>query len=189
MACGTRQPARFIVPLAVAAIMQACAAPGARSTRLTDRDLIDAVHRMRASLAASDFLIKRDADSEPVAIVIDRVENLTSDVWTRAEQWMLVARLRAALPIQQLAKHKNVSLLITPQQHAMIRRAGFQGDLGPATPATHVMSATFRSTRPTARTGADDYYLEYQITDRRTRQVVWTDSFEIKREAMGARID
>lgn len=189
MVCGARQLTQFMILLVLVAVAGSCVTSGARSTRLTDRDLIDAVQHMQSSLAKSDFFAQRSPNSAPAAIVINRVENLTSDVISRAEQWELVAQLRAALPIQRLAERKNITFLIAPRQHVILRQAGFLGDLGPTTPATHVMSATFRSTRRAGLSRADYYYLEYRITDRRTRQVVWTDSFEIKREVVGLVID
>mgnify|MGYP006969559901 CR=1 FL=1 len=33
------------------------------------------------------------------------------------------------------------------------------------------------------------YYLEYEITDVQGRELVWTDKFEFKREAVGVQID
>lgn len=180
-----------------AVLLTCCAGPAPRSTRLTAADLTDVVEKMRTSLAASDFLAARDSGSERVVIVINRVENLTSDVLSRAEQWMLVARVRAALPIQRLARQKNVALQIAPERHAMLKDAGFTGDLGPEDAPTHVLGATYRSARRAARgtathmtdRRAEYYYFEYRITDLRRRDVVWTDSFEIKREAVGLAID
>ena len=183
--------------LSVLVATAGCTAGGARSTRLTDRDLDGVVQAMRASLAASDFFGQRDEHAEPAVIVLDRIENLTGDLLTRAERWMLVARVQGALPIRELAGKKNIAFQITPERHALLRKAGFAGDLETAPQATHLMTATFHSARRAGRdtrTGltdrrADYYYFEYRITEVRTRRLAWTDSFEIKREAVGLVID
>ena len=183
--------------LSVLVAASGCTASGARSTRLTDRDLDEVVQAMRSSLAASDFFGQRDEHVAPAVIVLDRVENLTGDLLTRPERWMLVARVQGALPIRELAAKKNIAFQITPERHAMLRKAGFAGELDAAPEATHLMTATFRSARRAGRdtqTGltdrrADYYYFEYRITEVRPRRLAWTYSFEIKREAVGLAID
>jgi len=176
-----------------------CAGGRHQSTRLTDADLNEVVGQMSASLTRSDFLDGRDRESLRAVIVINRVENLTSDVLTSAEQWMLVARVSAALPIQTLLQRKNVVFQIAPERHALLEAQGFDGDAGdPAPPATptHTLWATFRSTTRSARRRGkptdernETYYLEYRITQIASRQTVWIDSFTIKREAVGLAID
>lgn len=133
-----------------------------------------------------------------MVIVINKVENLTTDLIPPAQQWMLMARLRGALPIQELADRRNIVFQVEPQRWALVREAGFDGDLGTAKPPTHVMSAVYRSARREVRDpkehGAvvavtDLYDLRYTITNLQTRQIEWTDDFLIKRYARGLRID
>jgi len=152
---------------------------------------------MAESLAASAFLAERTADSKPIYITINKVENLTSDIIPVAEQWMLVARVQGALPIRELSRKKNIHFQITPEQHQMLRDAGFDGRLGRAPTTTHVMSAQFLSAPRTAshkkeryvNLRQDYYYLEYAITGIHSRQIEWNDNFEFKRQASGLIID
>jgi hypothetical protein len=110
---------------------------------------------------------------------------------------MLVARVQGAMPIRELSKNKNIRFQITPEQHQMLRNAGFDGDLGQAPATTHVMSAVFLSAPRTAshkkekyvNIRQDYYYLEYAINEVNTRQIEWSDSFEFKRVATGLTID
>ncbi len=188
-------------PARAAAVMLVCALVGCatvpQSTRLRASDFDFTIEKMAESLAASAFLAERTADSPPIYITINKVENLTSDIIPVAEQWMLVARVQGALPLRALSKQKNIRFQITPEQHQMLRDAGFDGDLGQAPATTHVMSAQFLSAPRTAshkkekyvNIRQDYYYLEYAINDVNTRQIEWNDSFEFKRVASGLTID
>ncbi len=148
------------------------------------------------SLARSSFLADRDEHSPPIYIVIDKVENLTTDLIPEAEQWMLMARVQGSLPVQDLARRKNIHFLIPPEREPLLRGAGYQGDLPTGPKATHAMMALFEAA---TRAGTNDeqyhdrradyYYLEYKITDIQTREIQWSDKFEFKREAKGLAID
>lgn len=183
-----------------AAIVASLALPGCgnqrRSTRLTIGDFEAAHQKVAAALAQSDWLRSRTPDGPPWIIVINRVTNLTSDVLNEPEMWMVMARLRASLPIQQLSNRWNIKFHITPERFDALRSAGYEGELPvPETP-THVLAATFRSaTRSWTATGKvtdrreEYYYLEFHATDLRTRETVWSDSFEFRRNAVGNVID
>ncbi len=178
-------------------LLSACAPKPGQHTRLEADDLESLVQHMVQSLAASDFLRQRTVRSSPIRIVIDKVENLSSDLVTEAEQWMVVARVRGAVPLAEFSRSKNIAFQITPQRHATLRRAGFVADLGAADPPTHTMAATFRSLRRAGSTRrghttdlrADTYYLEFRITDVHTRALVWLDEFSFTRQARGLLID
>ncbi len=151
---------------------------------------------MRDSLAGSAFLAGRHAGSPRAVIVLNRVENLSSDVISTAEQWMLVARVRSALPIREMARQRHIVFQITPERYELLREAGFEGPLENPMPPTHVMAATIRSARRSGRVEADVtdrraeyYHLEYRITEVRSRIVVWSDGFDLKRQAAGRVID
>ena len=169
----------------------------AQSTRLTASDFDLTIEKMVQSLAASDFLKERRPDSSEAWVVINKVENLTTDIIPVSEQWMLVARLQTAVPVKQLADTKNIRFQITPERHAMLREAGFTDELITPPTVTHTLQAVFMSAPRAARSGqggqltarSDFYYLEYSLLELQSREVVWTDTFEIKREARGLAID
>jgi len=169
----------------------------AESTRLRFDDLDAMVAAMASSLAGSDFLRDRTPQSPPIVVVINKVENLTYDVIPPAEEWMLMARVRASLPIQTVGQQKNVVFQITPERVAALRETGFEVDSQPAPPATHLMAATFRSAEritgtkegEPANRREDYYYLEYRIVELASGQMVWSDAFEFKRQAKGRLID
>ena len=182
--------------VAVLVMMIGCGSTQTRSTRLTTSDFDVTTQEMVASLARSDFLADRRAKSPRMIIVINRVQNLTTDVITLSEQWMFVAKVAHSLPIQEMSRHKNIVFQITPERHALLREAGFDRELTAAPSPTHVMTATFQSARRAARDSdamtnlrSDLYNMEYSITDLRSRDIAWTDKFEFKREAAGLLID
>lgn len=191
------RPWHKVVIVVMLVALAGCSAPP-RSTRLTIGDLNEATTRMTTSLAMSDLIRDRGPDSPRMVIVINKVENLTTDLIPVAEQWMMIARLRGAMPIQELSRNKNILFQIDPRRHRLLRDAGYEEDFGPTIEPTHVMTATFRSSRREVRDPAkgghvvrvaDLYALEYSITDLVTRQLQWTDRFEFQREAVGLRID
>lgn len=179
------------------AVLLTAGCSSAQSTRLTASDFDQTIEKMVQSLAASDFLRERQPDSPQAWVVINKVENLTTDIIPVAEQWMLVARLQSSVPIKHLAQTKNVRFQITPERHEMLRQAGFTDELITPPTVTHTLAAVFMSAPRAARDGkggqltsrSDFYYLEYSLLELETREVVWTDTFEIKREARGLAID
>lgn len=181
----------------VIAIIAGCSTP--KSSRIQIGDFEAATAEMVNSLSASAFLAERNADSPPVIIVINKVENLTYDVITPAEQWMLMAKLEGAQPVQSLRARKNVRFILPPEEYAMLKKEGVAVNppVNPP-PATHVMSAVFRSSPRLVRDAEannlvkrrQDYYLlQYTLTNIQSRQVEWSDKFEFKREAVGLAID
>ncbi|MBL0928371.1 MAG: hypothetical protein IBJ11_12100 [Phycisphaerales bacterium] len=186
----------FAFILMLGLLAASCAAPPARTTRLRASDFEVSAAEMAQSLAASEWLAGRTAASEPARVVTNKVENLTTDVITPAEQWMVVARAVSALPITELGRAKNISFQLPPERVADLRAAGFPTELAPEDRATHVMTATFRSSTRLARlaSGLTDarkeyYQVEYRLTDVRTRELKWTGLFEFAREARGKLVD
>jgi hypothetical protein len=183
--------------LALAAALVTGCATARGSTRISSADFNDTVQAMVASLAASGFLADRHERSPQVRIVTNRVLNLSSDVITPAEQWMLIARVQSAFGVQELSQRRNIVFQIPPEEIELLRRRGFDSPLNPEHAPTHLMTATIlSSTRAAAdpREGfatlrKDFYLIEYVIVDLETRQTAWRDRFEFARHAAGLTID
>ena len=185
-----------LISIACVAVIVGCASTG-RSTRLTHGDFNDTVHAMAASLATSDFITDRTSRSPPIRIVTNKVENLSSDVISPAEQWMLIARVQTANPVQELAQKKRIVFQIPPEEIVMLQNRGFEVGLAPENAPTHLMTATIMSSSREGRDAREgivnlrkDYYLiEFTIIELAGREKVWTDAFEIARQAAGLAID
>lgn len=178
--------------LLLAGLLLACASPS-RSTRMTVDDFQAMAGAMAESLLHSDALAARGPGSPPWVVSMEKVRNLTSDVMTDSEQWMIMARLRATTPLRALWDEKNVRFVLPPEAATRLNdelvESGTlaEGDPQPArrTP-THMLTATFRSvTRATAEARTDLYYCEFQLLDLNTGEPIWSDRFEFKRQALG----
>lgn len=170
---------------------------GPRTTDFTQNDLDVTVNEMAASLAGSDFLAERTADSPRIVLATNQVRNLTDNIMTTAERWMAIARVQNTLPIQAMAEQKNIVFVLPPERIEDLREAGFDQPLPEGLRPTHLMTATFYSSRMAEREAGERitsirqnyYYLEYTITDLDGREVLWSDAFEFGREAFGNIID
>lgn|GEM_PF-1628374 len=172
--------------IALCLLLAACAS-GARpgSTRLTIGDMTEIADRTAQALAASPFLAGRTADSAPVVIAITRVENNTSDVITRSEQWYLMQAV--ANQVFDLFRDRNVTMVVPAERLALARRRGaIEARAGQTREPTHVMTARFTTvTRSDAGGRRELYQADYQITKISTGEVVWADSVEFTRGALG----
>lgn len=171
-----------------AALLVACQEPP-RTTRLTVDDFQEMAGAMAESLMRSDALAQRGPESEPWIVSMERVRNLSSDVMTQSEQWMIMARLRASTPLAQLWDHKNVRFVLPPERAQQLRDSdalAFEEITPTRTSPTHTLTATIRSvTRATAQARTDLYYCEFEMLDLTTGEPVWNDRFEVRREALG----
>ncbi len=177
--------------LGVAATMGACASTQ-KSTRLTTDDVKELSVQIAASLAASDFLRERSPSSERLVVAIDRVENLSSDVVPVSEQWYLMERIRASTPIGSLGSQRNVAFVIPAAQLRQLKeRVGAEAALaGAGRSPTHAMRGVLRSvTRSAGVDRTDLYSFETRVLDLASGNVIWSDSFEIKRAAVGKQYD
>lgn len=175
----------------------ACSSVGS-SSALTADDFFVTTNDMVAKLSSSEFLADRDATSEPVVIVINKVENLTSDIIPVPEQWALMWKVQSAMPVVNLKKTKNVSFMLPPERMKLIaQKRADAGELPlPSAAPTHEMAATFRSiTRRKMEPGQaanqrmEFYGMEYRIENLASRELVWLELFEFKRLANGTIID
>ena len=170
-----------------------CASPP-RSSRLSVEDLREVSRAMAESLAQSDAIAERSPASEPWFVSIDKVRNLSSDVIPVAEQWAVMAMLRSSLPMQELWRGKRVAFVIPPEKVRSLE-AELPGEpvtdaLREGRRATHTLAATFRSiTRGNRERQSDFYYLEFDLFRLGDPQPVWSDRFELKRQAVGQLYD
>lgn len=161
-----------------------------RSTRLTPEDLIEISDRFAAQLADSDLLVGRTPESDPWLISIQKVTNLTRDVMTDSERWLVMQHLRASMPVLALRQQRNIRFVLSAEGSESLRRAGL-ADQWPEPPldqrqVTHTMTATFRAVvRQDALGAAETYFCEFEIFELGNREPVWVDSVLIRRQASG----
>lgn len=184
--------------LTIAAILVGVAAGGVacastqKTTRLTTDDVKELAVQMAASLAQSDLLKERSPASERIVVAMDKVENLSSDVVPVSEQWYLMEGIRASSPIDALRAQRNVVFVIPAAQLQQLKdRVGAEAALaGAGRDPSHAMRGVLRSVTRTAGVDRTDLYsFETRLIDLGSGDVVWSDSFEIKRAAVGKQYD
>ena len=178
----------------VAAAIALAMAPGcaggwrAPTTRLQTDDFRVMTAELAAGLSASEVLRGRTAESPVMMIAMDRVENLTSDIITEGEAWMLMDRVRNAQDLVSLSAERNVRFVIPALRAAHAREGEPDAYAGRA--PTHAMRATIRSlTRQAMAARTEVYDIEYRVMDLATGDTVWTGTYALKRAAVGREWD
>lgn len=189
-------PVRSVLGLVVlcALVLGSVGCRGGQSTRLTAADLTDVSAEMAAALSAAPQVRGRTPGSPAWVVAIDRVENLSSDIISRSEQWYLVEKVRGGLPLAELGRSRNISFVIAAEQLEGLRASGVLGEtdaggvrFGEDRRPTHRMSGVFRSLTRSAPGVArtDAYSVTFTITEIGSGEMVWSDDFLIKRAASG----
>lgn len=169
------------------ALLGGCGARQSRTTRLAADDVLVASTSLAQQLASSDWLATRHASDEPWIIAIDRVENLSSDVIPVGEQWLMIEKVRAALPMQSLSQDRAVRFVIPAERLRQLRgREPEFAEAGALRMPTHRMGGTIRSVTRIGEGGRTDLYRwEFEIKDLVVGETVWSGQYEIKRLAYG----
>lgn len=177
---------------AFAVSLPGCAMTQSRSTRLTTDDVKEMAVQLAASLASSDFLRERSPSSDRMVIAMDNVQNLSSDLVPVSEQWYLMERIRASTPLASLGSQRNIAFVIPADNLRQLKdRVGAEAALAGAGRApTHAMRGVLRSvTRAAGLDRTDLYSFETRVIDLGSGAVLWSDSFELKRAAVGKQYD
>jgi len=171
------------------ALWGCAAAPKSTVMTVEDYEYIarEIAGNLRHSLVDKGFLAARRPDSPPIVVAVQKVVNLTSDIMTEPTKWYLMARVVNSRALRSLRATKNVRFTIPAEHLEEARKRGWVGPgFAQERHPTHAMTATFRSvTRSTGVDRTDLYYCQYEITDLRTGEVVWSDKVEFKRIAHG----
>ncbi len=131
----------------LAMMLQGCHEPP-RTTRMQIVDFDEMAEAMAQSLMRSDALAERGPNSPLWVVSMAKVRNLTSDIMTDSEQWMIMAKLRDTTSFKTLWDQKNVRFVLPPEQAERLRdvEAPAYTDAAPQRQKpTHTLTATFRS--------------------------------------------
>jgi hypothetical protein len=111
-----------------------------------------------------------------------------------------MSQLSGRLSELPACRRRNIRFLIPPERREYLQRyaqAREDNELGvsPGDVPTHILSAVFRSVRRAeASDGYEDdvkmlYVLDMQLTDARSREIVWHESMDFQVQAKGLAID
>ncbi len=160
---------------------------GPTTTRLAADDLITFSEKAARSLAASDAITVRGTESPPWVIAIRRPRNLSHDVIPVGERWFVIERLKDSLAISRLARERNLVFVIdrTRSEEGATIEDGEPTGFEQRHP-THVLESEFRSIeRRSGEHRTDAYAFAASLRDLSNGEIVWNDSFVIKRGAHG----
>jgi hypothetical protein len=175
---------------------------GGGSTRLTTADMQSMAREVSAKLTASEFMRGRDASSERMQIALTRPENLTDDVMPHRELWFVMAMVRSDANLIELGRQKNFIVVIPADALADVRDGGStalrEGQAFFLRDASHTLQATLRNatrtstqiaTRAAEFARSDVYLVDFRLQHVATGELLWTDSVELKRQALGRSFD
>ncbi|MFA6045521.1 MAG: hypothetical protein WC718_11095 [Phycisphaerales bacterium] len=183
-------PVAFVVVLAAISLGACAGAP--KSSRLSVDDVEFTAQELSAKLTDSKFLADRDSESPRMVVAINKVENLTTDVIPEADEWYIMERVRGSRSMEALKRLKNI-VFVVPIDHirgGQAQASEFDRLVALGRKPTHEMSATFRSAvRSSGEHRTDAYLCEMRITDLTSRELVFLESVEFKKTAVGKAYD
>lgn len=188
MNTSVKQSVLAVVGVGAVALATGCAATLTATTRPSLGEMTGLTSEIVESIATAPAIEQRTVSSQPIVLSVDSVENRSSDVFTKAEQWYLmqsVAR-RVANPTGMGAA-KNIRFVLPPDAIRHIERRGsvWEG-LATDRQPTHELTGYFSSiTRAGAEDRRDFFEFAYQIVDLRTGQIVVDTAVDIEKSAAG----
>jgi hypothetical protein len=185
---------RIVVALALTlSVVSGCASAVSQGTNtaLGGADLVQMTDDMAMKLAASPAVQEAIAREGKLKIVVQPVENLmTAEVLPRGPSEAFTARIRSLL-----SKHAPGQFTWIMNRDAFYRLRGqeLDVDLGPAPEAVnpeYALTAKFSSITNEDSEHRSAYYLcVYELTNLKSREVLWSDKYEVKKAAVKGFLD
>lgn len=181
--------------LAFPALLSAGCASKPKSTvmQVQDYELVgnDIGQQLADAMATNEVFASRNADSPRMVIAMQKVVNLTSDQMSAGAKWYLMYKVRSSSGIQKLGRERNIAFVIAAEDLQRAKQIGsINAEIGAERAPTHVMSATFKSTRRTGDEARTDlYYATFEITDLATGEIIWSGDVAFKRIGFGKSYD
>jgi len=168
--------------------LTACAANLSQTTRPGLGDMTELTDTIVESIVTSPTFQSRTPASSEIVLTVGEVENRSSDVFTKGEQWYLMQSVARdiANPIG-MGREKNIKFIM-PAEHIkdIARRGavwdGYANDRRP----THVLNGRFDAiTRASEEDRQDFFVFEYTIVDLATGETVVNEAVDVAKSATG----
>jgi PBP1b-binding outer membrane lipoprotein LpoB len=179
--------------LAAASFLISCepntAVSHGHNTALDSVDLVEMTQKMTDAILSNPSVQADVAQKGRLKVVIEPVENkMVGEILPRGAKEAFIARLRAQL--QERAPEKFIWIINRDAWHALRNR---EIDAGPdpmGLQPEYALTATFSSITDETSNRRSSYYLcVYHLTNIQSRQLVWTDKFEVKKTAVKEFLD
>ena len=170
----------------------ASAVQAGTSTALGGVDLVQMTDQMAASIVADPEIQAAIAKDGALRIVVQPVENeMTAEILPRGQAEAFTARVRSLLSKQA---GDRFTWVMNRDSYYRLRDRSLEGvDLGPSPDAVdpqYALVARFSSLTKESQQGRSSYYLcVYQLTNLEDRTVLWTDKYEVKKQAVRGFLD
>jgi len=179
------------VALAICVGGCASATQAGHNTLLDSVDLVQMTDQMARSIVADPRVEQAIREHGSLKVVVQPVENrLTAEVLPRGEAEAFTARVRALL--SRHAPDKFVWVL-NKDEFYDLRGKELDVALGPAPEAVnpeYALTAIFSSLSDESSKGRTDFYLcRYELSNLQTRNVLWSDSYKVKKQAFKGFLD
>jgi hypothetical protein len=161
------------------------------NTALDDVDLLQMTQDMAMKLAGDPNVRREINEHGPLKIVVEPVKNeMTAEVLPRGPAEAFTGRVRSLL-----AKQSPGDFVWVMNRDAFYRMRAkeLDFDLGPAPDAInpqYALTAKFSTLTHEDNKRRSAYYLcVYELTDLSHRRVLWTDKYEVKKNAVKGFLD
>lgn len=183
----------LIIPIALVA----CGKRDEQTSIYQPEQLLSATEDLRDSLAASELLRDRNESSPEIRLLVDRLENFSSERMPRTDQLMAVARVVSDDGMLQMLRSKNARVVFVRDDLTTLNNLGIRSVYGSgAQPATHQLNARFYSITRTKSSDAgpsdsrsDEFSIIFGIVDTATGGQVWSASSRFRRASVGRQVD
>jgi len=192
--CSICHLAFAICHLTCISLLTGCASATAHGVNpmLSGEDLISMTDQMAQGIAGDPQVRDAIAREGKLSVVVQPVENyLRGEVIPRGPAEAFTGRVRTLL-----AQHDPEHFTWVMNRNAFydLRQREMEGiDPGPAPEAInpqYALTAKFSSLAHVSALGRTDYYLcVYELTNLRDRTVLWTGSYEVKKQAVKGMLD
>jgi PBP1b-binding outer membrane lipoprotein LpoB len=188
---------RHIIPLfplaSFVSLLASCAPNTAVShghnTALDSVDLIEMTQKMTDGILADPNVQADLARKGRLKVVVEPVENkMVGEILPRGAKEAFIARLRTSL--QERAPEQFTWIINRDAWRALRAREIERGPDPEGIQPEYALTARFSSITDESSRRRSSYYLcVYNLTDIRSRQVIWTDKFEVKKSAVKEFLD
>lgn len=162
------------------------------NTLLDSVDLVQMTDRMARSIVADKRVQQAIRKDGALRIVVQPVENrMTAEVLPRGQAEAFTARVRALLSAHEPGQFTWV---LNRDEFYDLRHKELEGvSLGPSPDAInpqYALTAVFSSLSDESSQRRTDFYVcSYELSDLQNRNVIWSDSYKVKKTAVKGFLD
>lgn len=161
------------------------------NTLLDSVDLQQMTDQMARSIVADPRVQEAIRQNGALKVIVQPVENqLTAEVLPRGQAEAFTARVRALLSQRNPTQFVWI---LNRDDFYDLRKKELEVPLGPAPDAIspqYALTAVFSSLTNESSKGRSDFYVcRYQLSDLQNRNVLWSDSYKVKKSAVKGFLD